>query len=91
MKKSLAIALICTSVLSFTGCSNYVAKHLGGTMYLKIEPNKKLVNATWKEDTLWYLTRPMRDDEEAETWTFEAKTEFGLFEGKVLIEEFKTK
>ena len=36
---------------------------------------------------MWYLTRPMRDDEEPETHTFEQSSEFGVFEGTVTIIE----
>ena len=34
---------------------------------------------------MWYLTRPMRDDEEPETHTFQQSSEFGVFEGTVTI------
>ena len=33
------------------------------------------------------LTRPMRDDEEPETHTFQQSSEFGVFEGTVTIVE----
>ena len=36
---------------------------------------------------MWYLTRPMRDDEEPETHTFQQSSEFGVFEGTVTIVE----
>lgn len=39
------------------------------------------------DDSLWYLTRPMRDDEEPETHTFQQSSEFGVFEGTVTIIE----
>ena len=42
-----------------------------------------------EEDSLWYLTRPMRKDEEAETHTFQQSSEFGVFEGTVIVVEKK--
>lgn len=39
---------------------------------MKLEPNQKLEEITWKDDSLWYLTRPMTDDDVAETHTFRA-------------------
>jgi len=56
---------------------------------IKLEPGQKLEEVTWKDSTLWYLTRPMREDEEAEVHTFQQKTTFGVFEGTVTIIETK--
>ena len=42
---------------------------------------------TWKDDSLWYLTRPMRADEFAETHVFEQSSAWGIFEGTVTIIE----
>lgn len=50
------------------------------------KPGVKLEEITWKDDDLWYLTRPMRDNESAETHTFDQSTDFG-FEGQVIIIE----
>jgi hypothetical protein len=51
--------------------------------------NQKLVNVTWKEGELWYLTRQMKQGEVAETYTFNEKSSFGLIEGTVIITENK--
>ena len=57
-------------------------------MTIKLDPGQKLEEITWKDDTnLWYLTRPMREDEKAETHTFQESTEFGVFEGTITIIE----
>ena len=52
-----------------TGCQT-ATRNFGGTTTLKLEPNEKLEEITWKDDSLWYLTRPMRDDEEPEVHIF---------------------
>ncbi len=82
----LAISVLCISLL--TGCQG-ATKSLGGSMTLNLEPNQKLEEITWKDDSLWYLTRPMTDDDIAETHTFQQQSEFGVFEGTVTIIETK--
>ena len=47
-------------------------------MTIELEPNTKLELITWKDDSLWYCTRPMRDDEVAETHTYQQQSEFGV-------------
>ena len=89
MKKKLVLLLasilVCTSI---TGCQS-ATKSWGGSMTIELEPNTKLENITWKEDSLWYCTRPMREDEVAETHTYQQSSEWGVFEGTVTIIETK--
>lgn len=91
MKKKIiqmcAISLFLVTIL--TGCDQALTKSMGGSMTLELEPNQKLEEITWKNDSLWYLTRPMREDEEPETHTFQQSSEFGVFEGTVTIIEKK--
>lgn len=88
MKKLLCLVGIIGVVLTTAGCQ-YTTKNLGGDMVLELKPNQKLEEITWKDDNLWYLTRPMREDEEPETHTFQQKSEMGVFEGTVTIVESK--
>lgn len=67
-----------------------VAKNFGGNMTVDLPADTKLEEITWKDDSLWYLTRPMRDDEEAEVHTFQQSSNFGVFEGTVTIVEHKS-
>ena len=60
------------------------------SMTLELEPNQKLEMITWKDDSLWYLTRPMTESDTAETHTFQQSSEFGVFEGTITIVESKT-
>ena len=80
------IIIMCLSLLA--GCQS-VTKNFGGSMTIELEPNTKLELITWKDDSLWYCTRPMREDEEAETHTYQQSSEFGVFEGTVTIVESK--
>lgn len=86
MKKNICIGAIICLLLTFGGCQS-ATKNFGGSMTLELEPNQKLEEITWKDDNLWYLTRPMRADEEPETHTFQQSSEFGVFEGTVTVVE----
>lgn len=87
MKLMLAAAI---AVLSLTSCTeNSRAKAWGGTATVDLPVNTKIINATWKDQELWYLTRPMRADEVAETATLHEQSSFGLIEGKVVFKESK--
>lgn len=82
------ISIVLTLIL-LSSCQA-TTKSYGGSMTLKLKPDQKLEMITWKDDSLWYLTRPMRVDEEAETHTFQQSTEFGVFEGTVTVIESKS-
>lgn len=91
MKKKIStmmLGILLFACLGLTGCQ-YTTKSLGGSMTLTLEPNQKLEEITWKDESLWYLTRPMTDDDIAETHTFQQSSEFGVFEGTVTIIETK--
>lgn len=79
-------AMMCA--VSMSGCQGAV-KSMGGSMILELPAGVKLEEITWKDDSLWYLTRPMREGEEAETHTFQQSSEFGVFEGTVTLVETK--
>jgi len=86
MKKFILLIIM---MLCLTGCHE-TTKNFGGNMTIELPKGQKLEEITWKDDTdLWYLTRPMREDEVAETHTFQQDTEFGVFEGTVTIIETK--
>lgn len=96
MKKKLVAALIVAYLVSFSliGCSEQtqaqgLVKNYGGSMEIKLDPNQKLEEVTWKDDSIWYLTRPMREDEEAEVHTFQQKTTCGVLEGTITVIEKK--
>lgn len=87
MKKFLLGTFLVLSI-GLTGCQT-VAKNYGGSMTIDLEPNQKLEEITWKDDDLWYLTKPMTSDDTAETHTFQQSKDFGVFEGTVTIVEHK--
>lgn len=88
MKKKLICGVMAIFLgLSLTGCEQSMSKNFGGDMTVELEPGVKLEEITWKDNDLWYLTRPMRDDEKPETHTFSESSDFGIFEGTITIIE----
>lgn len=47
------------------------ARHFGGKIDVELQVGRKLVNATWKDGNLWYLTRPARPGETPEVLIFQ--------------------
>ena len=88
-RKLIAIAVMICMMFSLSGC-NFLAKRLGGDITIELEPNRKMINVTWKDDdSLWILTRPMTKDDIAETYLFEQDSNFGIIEGSVTFIESK--
>lgn len=76
-------------LISFTaGCSEQtIAHNYGGSMDINLPEGQKMELITWKEDSLWILTRPMRDEEEPENYIYKEYSPFGIIEGEVKIFE----
>ena len=87
MKKILTI--IALSLITLSCTENQRAKHFGGTANVDLPSGQKLFDVTWKNDEIWYATRPMRENEIAEKITFGEKSSFGVVEGKVIFQEHK--
>lgn len=88
MRTNIMILLCVGFMLLIAGCTEQdMAKNFGGTANIEIANCQKVVNATWKEDNLWLLTRPMREDEKPEKLTLSESSSFGLLEGSVIINE----
>ena len=66
-----------------------IAKKIGGSATIVLPDNQKLQLVTWKNDNMWVLYRPMRADEQAETYTYQEDSKFGLMEAKITIREVK--
>lgn len=87
------VCIVCLAVAAFMFLgSNPIARHFGGDMTINLPANTKLVNASWvgsKDDSMWYLTRPMRDGESAETYKYTEDSNFGVMTGTVTLIEHK--
>lgn len=84
----MSVVALALSTALFSSCQT-VTKNWGGDMTINLKPNQKLEEITWKDNSLWYLTRPMTENDIAETHTFQEQTDFGVFEGTVTIVESK--
>lgn len=83
------LALIVVGLLVSVGCTeNIRAKSFGGSMTTALPACRKLVNITWKDGNLWYLTRPWRvGGDFPESYTFSEVSAYGVFEGAVEVKE----
>ena len=71
-------------------CSdNNRAKNWGGTVTLTLQPGQEFVSVTWKETSMWYVTRPMSADHKPTSYTFHEDSGAGMFEGTVIFKETK--
>ena len=85
MKKLIVLALFSVSLLIITGCTEQQkARSYGGTATVDLPVGQKLINVTWKGEDLWYLTKPMKTNDVAETYEFKESSSFGFMNGKVL-------
>lgn len=88
MKIKIILITLAVILIVSTGCTSQErAKYYGGEYIFELPAGKKLVNVTWKEDTLWYLTRDAKEGETAEKYEFKADSSYGIFEGTVHIIE----
>jgi hypothetical protein len=87
MKKLFVIALVAISLASCT--ENSRVKNWGGEGTINLPKGQKLVNVTWKETQIWYLTRPMDSTDVAETYQFHEESSYGVMEGTYTIVETK--
>jgi len=56
-------------------------------MKVHVPAGSKLIGASWKGEDLWYLYRPIRENEKPETTTLQESASFGVLEGKVIFQE----
>lgn len=73
----LLIIVLCV-VCNNRSCSEQsTIRNWDGETEVILEPNRKLLEVTWKDNSLWYLTREMKEDEEAEDYIFQEKNTTG--------------
>jgi len=81
---------IMLAVFMLVSCtSNQMARKWGGKTTIELEPGQKLIEATWKNDNLWYLTEDMEEGYVPKTKTFKEDSNYGCLEGSVVFVESK--
>lgn len=80
MKKLFLLLTISIALLS--SCTkNQRARNFGGTEEIKMKPNEKLINVTWKETNMWVLSK----DTVTNISYFRESSSFGVWEGEIII------
>lgn len=88
--KRILLVLSVFSIIGFTSCTEQTrAKNFGGSMTINLPPSQKLVNATWKNTELWYLTEPAGENFQPKVLLFQESSNFGVMEGTVKFIESK--
>ena len=87
--KKITILLLMASIGLISCSENNRAKVWGGTMKVELSAGQKLVDVTWKENSLWYMTKPMNETDVAERYEFVENSNWGVVEGKVIFIETK--
>ena len=87
MKKLIILSLFALSMVALISCDNWKSRKWGGSTTITLPKGEKLIEATWKENSLWYLTEPMDIDYKPKTKTFREDSNFGILEGTVTFVE----
>lgn len=87
--KTIKIILLLFVLVSITGCEQTVSRNFGGYTTINLKPGEKLIEATWKDDNIWYLTEPMDSDYIPKTKAFKESSVLGVLNGTVTFIESK--
>ena len=83
--KKLLLLMPFLFMVSCTEQSN--ARAFGGEVKIELPKGQKLLNATWKNNDLFYLTEPMDSNYTPKTKVFKESSSFGLMESDVVFIE----
>ena len=86
MKK--IILLIITISICLCSCTEQIRTHTyGGDMTINLPAGQELMSATWEDNNLFYLTRPMSPDYVPVTKVFHESSSYGVIESTVYFKE----
>ncbi len=90
MKKLTPLISIFFLLLFMSSCTEQRrARKWGGTTQINLPKGKKLINITWKDSNIWYLTRDMTLADSAQTYEFSESSSWGMMNGTITITEQK--
>ena len=88
MKKFICIIISIIALMSFSSCTEQIrTRQLGGEMTVNLPAGQELMMVTWKDNELFYLTRPMTPDYVPVTKTFQESSSWGIMESTVYFVE----
>lgn len=80
--------IILLGILLMISCTEAErTKNYGGQTNIDLPCGMKLTTVTWKGENLWYNYIPMEEGYIPVKHTFQEKSSYNLFEGKVIIKE----
>lgn len=85
VKKYLFLLFALVAMCSCT--ENQMARSYGGKMTIELPKGEKLINATWKESNLFYLTEPMEEGYVPKSKKFRESSNFGVWESEITFVE----
>lgn len=85
MKKYVFLLFALVAMCSCT--QNQMARKYGGKMTIELPKGEKLINATWKEANLFYLTEPMEEGYVPKSKKFRESSNFGVWESEITFVE----
>lgn len=85
--KTIKVMLLLFVLVTITGCEQTVSRNFGGSITITLKPGEKLIEATWKDDDIWYLTEPMDSDYIPKTKVFKESSVWGVLNGTVTFIE----
>ena len=80
MKKIILLSLL---LLTMSCTEQSRVRQFGGDVQIDLPKGEKLLNATWKETNLFYLTEPTESTYQPKIKTFKESSSFGVMETTV--------
>lgn len=78
------IFLAAIGILILRGCNSWSKKY-GGNTTVRLEPNQRLLDCSWKDNNLWILTE--MGSTNPKTYIYREHSNVGIVEGQVTIIE----
>ena len=69
------------------GCKQKFAKTLGGSTTITLPKGRKVLSCSWKDSSVWVVSRPAKDGEQPETLIYSEHSSYGILQGEVVIQE----
>ena len=85
-KKTVASMIVISIIAMLLGGCNYTAKRLGGVTTIDLSEGERVENVTWKDDSLWVLTK-QEPETQPKTYKLKEYSNIGVLEGLVHIVE----
>jgi hypothetical protein len=77
------LMLLIAIVVGVSSCTeNERAKNYGGKEDITLKPSEQFVNATWKDNDLWLITKDTLTNE----YIMREKSSYGVWEGEIRIQ-----